>query len=757
TEGVSSGCEASAVYEEIARDYAALQTRLGRDLSTSCDRGRAICRLSQEADRMAHEGSTREAASPRISRSFTRKLHEWEKSRGIAPEASTSALLRAARAAPGPNLPALTRTQSDGSVGPVGGVSRVHVSSLSVNDADDLDAELERERLLEATDECDGKKPREAVLVEVEAEEICTAAPLVAVSPRHTPQKPVYTYDQAEPRLLCETSAAITGTAIKTTEKSMRRRISRQTSLEEDAKFIRQTIKEIERGSRYKESASSDKEKDSVVEIEPNYSYFNTKGTKQLDSLKENKNGKDNDGLKEEKRKEFDKGNGKKKSKSRARLERQQSKPSESDTEPDIDTVTVEIPRRKKRTRRPSERPRTPPTSIHSDSEGEVFVLKLKASEVHDITPEVIVKTTRKIFSPVVRSGETIPRAVIPLDVEDLPAVRARSEQQNNANTKKPDHKESKSSIPSKESGKSSGDVQDEELRTKSRPPLPVSPPSQRKLPPKETAPSIRIMIQRYNQKINEEGPPSGASSGTTSPSWRSPKLERRRPPDMPAGVNIRKNPFLEREVQKSASACQLSRREQILPEISPAPTQLTADGVLKSHSANALHPQQAQINILQEASLQLESLQVSASPSVETIVPRIVNTIEKESLVMRQHSMVTVSTLPRLIDNIGFGRSISTVDDRTQECLVTTTERLSERAAKIKAAKERFLASPPLLRREGTNSASDLRPADRRGRAAVPSSTAVQPGSPGRHGAAEGRQCGVASVSTESTGAVAE
>ncbi|XP_050677993.1 uncharacterized protein LOC126974524 isoform X2 [Leptidea sinapis] len=466
TEGVSSGCEASAVYEEIARDYAALQTRLGREFSDrrgklnihhaklpsrpvatedelSADFHKKLTEwrmkgqhgkqpppvparqdLSDdflkkwdEWQRMKETNSVpawEDHAKPDevrvqtstglfkfhgISRSFTRKLHEWEKSRGIAPEASTSALLRAARAAPGPNLPALTRTQSDGSVGPVGGVSRVHVSSLSVNDADDLDAELERERLLEATDECDGKKPREAVLVEVEAEEICTAAPLVAVSPRHTPQKPVYTYDQAEPRLLCETSAAITGTAvlqpngadihtatssystgakvkstreqIKTTEKSMRRRISRQTSLEEDAKFIRQTIKEIERGSRYKESASSDKEKDSVVEIEPNYSYFNTKGTKQLDSLKENKNGKDNDGLKEEKRKEFDKGNGKKKSKSRARLERQQSKPSESDTEPDIDTVTVEIPRRKKRTRRPSERPRTPPTSIHSDSEGE--------------------------------------------------------------------------------------------------------------------------------------------------------------------------------------------------------------------------------------------------------------------------------------------------------------------------------------------------------------------------------------------------
>lgn len=58
--------------------------------------------------------------------------------------------------------------------------------------------------------------------------------------------------------------------------------------------------------------------------------------------------------------------------KSRARLEREQSKPSESDTEPDVDTVTVEIPKRRKRPRRISEKPRTPPTSIVSDSEGEV-------------------------------------------------------------------------------------------------------------------------------------------------------------------------------------------------------------------------------------------------------------------------------------------------------------------------------------------------------------------------------------------------
>lgn len=33
TEGVSSGCEASGVREEIARDYAALQSRLRREFS----------------------------------------------------------------------------------------------------------------------------------------------------------------------------------------------------------------------------------------------------------------------------------------------------------------------------------------------------------------------------------------------------------------------------------------------------------------------------------------------------------------------------------------------------------------------------------------------------------------------------------------------------------------------------------------------------------------------------------------------------
>lgn len=47
------------------------------------------------------------------------------------------------------------------------------------------------------------------------------------------------------------------------------------------------------------------------------------------------------------------------------------------------------------------------------------------------------------------------------------------------------------------------------------------------KFSPKETAPSIRIMIQRYNQKLQEDAS-SPASSGSGSPIWRSPASERR-------------------------------------------------------------------------------------------------------------------------------------------------------------------------------------------------------------------------------------
>ncbi|KAH9637050.1 hypothetical protein HF086_013866, partial [Spodoptera exigua] len=809
TEGLSSGCEASGVREEIARDYAALQSKLRREFSDRRGKLYAAARpvateeqlsadfrkklaewqlkkgvkqplpiparqdLSEdflkrwdEWKRMKETNSVpawEEEAKPDevlvqtstglfkfqgISRSFTRKLHEWEKSRGIAPEASTSALLRAAKARTSkvPQAP-LTRTQSDGSVAPsTAGSGRLHASSLSVNDADDFESEYEREQSLDGLDDCDGPETRGAVLVEVEDEEICTAAPLVAVSPRHTPQKPVYTYGQAEARLLCETSSAVTGTAVlqpngavvlsdarnvkskessgarpKTREQNKhtdkgRRKIMRQPSIEEDAMFIRKTIEEIERGSstRFREREATDNEtrhkspeRTSPVlqkrEIDRDYS---PKVNKQRENDKERiVDAKDRDSVEETKddsrKKDSEKTNGKKKSKCRARLEREQSKPSESDTEPEVDTVTVEIPRRRKRPRRASEKPRTPPTSLHSDSEGEIFVLKLKAPEQRDHSPEVIVKTTRKIFSPVVRSGESVPRAVIPVNVEDLAEVRPL-EHRNEG--KKKETKTEKVKPEKTTRSKSSGDLQEaEELKKRTRPPLPSSPSSQRKpQPPKETAPSIRIMIQRYNKKINEEGHTSPASSGASSPAWRSPSTERRRPPDMPVGVNIRNNPFLEREVQKSASACQLSRRDATSVEkrLTPVPAP-GLDGVLKSHSANALHPEKTGRDIANTSSIKkIDDSQETIIPtaSTDTIVPnpRIQpeTSSNAESLpALRNVSDVTVPTFSSYMSGEPglFGRSISIVEtSTTYQDYEAAAATLSERAAKIRAARER-------------------------------------------------------------------
>lgn len=143
--------------------------------------------------------------------------------------------------------------------------------------------------------------------------------------------------------------------------------------------FIRKTIEEIERGSssRLKDPKSFEN-KAVFSQLEdrqmPSTSKSSGKNLKRTDSKESKDKDMDDDVKDDSKRKDADKGNGKKKSKSRARLEREQSKPSESDTEPDIDTVTVEIPRRRKRPRRASERPRTPPVSLHSDSEEEVCI-----------------------------------------------------------------------------------------------------------------------------------------------------------------------------------------------------------------------------------------------------------------------------------------------------------------------------------------------------------------------------------------------
>lgn len=141
--------------------------------------------------------------------------------------------------------------------------------------------------------------------------------------------------------------------------------------------FIRQTIQEIERcsSSRFKEKEDTDdernKDRESVVRKDYSPKPGKSNDSEKCLDIKEDHTHESKD---DPKIKDIEKTNGKKKSKSRARLEREQSKPSESDTEHEVDTVTVEIPRRRKRPRRASEKPRTPPASLHSDSDGEVRI-----------------------------------------------------------------------------------------------------------------------------------------------------------------------------------------------------------------------------------------------------------------------------------------------------------------------------------------------------------------------------------------------
>ncbi|XP_063243488.1 uncharacterized protein LOC134542849 [Bacillus rossius redtenbacheri] len=123
----------------------------------------------------------------------------------------------------------------------------------------------------------------------------------------------------------------------------------------------------------------------------------------------------------------------------------------------------------------------------------------------------------------------------------------------------------------------------------------------------KETAPSIRLMIARYNQKLTEQEGAGGRSpdvshSGSGSPvAWRSPATERRvRLQTEKYQEEVRK--VLQAEVQKSASAGVIrspERREEHArhpvgrdaSSRKPPTAVVQPRGILKSSSAGAIKP----------------------------------------------------------------------------------------------------------------------------------------------------------------------
>uniref|UniRef100_A0A1Y9IVP6 Uncharacterized protein n=1 Tax=Anopheles minimus TaxID=112268 RepID=A0A1Y9IVP6_9DIPT len=138
-----------------------------------------------------------------ISRKFTRKLFEWEKAKGIGPEASTIALLHPGYAPvvvethgvvpenKREKSPALARSLSMDSIAPVPSASSIshQPSSLSLNDADelkDVDKDSGSNRRVSSNPELELSAEREepgAVLVEVEDEVLEVADPLMPILP----------------------------------------------------------------------------------------------------------------------------------------------------------------------------------------------------------------------------------------------------------------------------------------------------------------------------------------------------------------------------------------------------------------------------------------------------------------------------------------------------------------------------------------------------------------------------------------------
>ncbi|KAH8276833.1 hypothetical protein KR026_001492 [Drosophila bipectinata] len=148
-----------------------------------------------------------------ISRKFTRKLYEWEKARGIGPEASTFALLhpgycpidvhrinKDCNKAAAEHSPTLSRSLSLDSVSPncnpAPAISQ-QASSLSLNDVNDL---KEIEDSTDALTDHEFKKydEPEAVMVEVEEHIHDTASPLVTAHTLVEQQTPIYKYEEVQ-------------------------------------------------------------------------------------------------------------------------------------------------------------------------------------------------------------------------------------------------------------------------------------------------------------------------------------------------------------------------------------------------------------------------------------------------------------------------------------------------------------------------------------------------------------------------------
>lgn len=154
----------------------------------------------------------------------------------------------------------------------------------------------------------------------------------------------------------------------------------------------------------------------------------------------------------------------------------------------------------------------------------------------------VFVKTKRIVFSPFRREGKN---KSAELGNESSNAEKSSPRRDESSAEASQPESSSIACFDSREADKSNGDSNEPPRDTDSpdteskRPPLPKSPILSRKeyrlSSPKETAPSIRMMIRRYNAKLDSEtdrypisSSANSSGSGGSSPNWRTPISERR-------------------------------------------------------------------------------------------------------------------------------------------------------------------------------------------------------------------------------------
>ena len=193
--------------------------------------------------------------------------------------------------------------------------------------------------------------------------------------------------------------------------------------------------------------------------------------------------------------------------------------------------------------------------------------------EIVESPVQVFVKTTRKLFTPLVTSSFALESRKG--KVLSSPKV-----------TVTPSYHTS-----GKEQPVTDETPQYENITVMHLPPLPTSPSTHKKLT-RDISPNIRLMMAKYNQKVQEPPPHSGGSSGSSSPvAWRSPVVERRvkaQTERYQQEIIKHFSPIDKQEVHKSASMSFFVNPEDIASKAGTTHVK----SILKSSSTNTLTTQ---------------------------------------------------------------------------------------------------------------------------------------------------------------------